>query len=187
MRLAATDWYPGFTSCSAVLMLCLQALKQLDFHFVQISSSGTDSMNSSSHAIGFFGIGIGAVALLMAIVHLWAGPFSPQPSLERTVAETAVAIKKATVAALKGEQVEEAPAVRRFDVDRWVSLATGVLGGFAIILGVVSFARHEPMRVAGGAAMLGSAAIAFQFVVLAIAAIVLAGLVAGVLSTIGIE
>ncbi len=35
--------------------------------------------------------------------------------------------------------------------------------------------------------MLGGAAIAFQFLVLAIAAIVLAGLVAGVLSTIGIE
>ena len=42
------------------------------------------------------------------------------------------------------------------------------------------------MRVAGGAAVLGGSAIAFQFAVVALGAVVLAILVAAVLSQIGI-
>lgn len=144
-------------------------------------------MQDGRHTIGFVGIGIGAIALLLAIVHLWAGPFSPQPSLERTVAEKAVAIKNATIAALKGEKVEEEVRPSRIDADRAVRIATGVLGGLAIILGVVSFAKRESMRVAVGAAVLGGAATAFQFAVLAIGAIFLAILIAAVISQIGIE
>jgi hypothetical protein len=39
------------------------------------------SFEDSRHTVGFIGIGIGAIALPLAIVHLWAGPFSPQPTL----------------------------------------------------------------------------------------------------------
>ncbi|MEZ5582818.1 MAG: hypothetical protein R3F37_08660 [Candidatus Competibacteraceae bacterium] len=144
-------------------------------------------MEKSRSLIGFIGIGIGAVALLMAIVHFWAGPFSPQPSLEKTVAEKAVAIKNATIAALKGEKVEEKVSPSRIDLDQGLSIATGVLGGLAIILGVVSFAKRESMRVAGGAAVLGGVAVAFQFAVIALGAIVLALIAAAVISQIGIE
>ena len=38
-------------------------------------------MEESRSAIGFIGITVGAVALLMAIVHFWMGPISPQPSM----------------------------------------------------------------------------------------------------------
>lgn len=146
---------------------------------------GIKVMEKSTHAIGFSGITLGAIALLIAIVHLWAGPFSPQPSLEKTVAEKAVAIKNATIAALKGEEIEEQAPTSSFDVDQALSVATGVLGGLAIILGVVGYARKEPLRVAGGAVALGGAAIAFQFVVVALGMIFLAVLVVSVLSGIG--
>jgi hypothetical protein len=68
-----------------------------------------------------------------------------------------------------------------------VRIASSVLGGLALILGVVSFAKREPLRVVGGAAFLGGAAIAFQFAVIALGAIVMAILVAAVRSQIGIE
>ena len=144
-------------------------------------------MENSRHTVGFTGIGVGAIALLVAIVHLWAGPFSPRPSLEKTVAEKAVAIKNATIAALKGEKIEEKAQPNEIDFDRGLTIATGVLGGLAVILGVVSFAKRESIRVASGAAVLGGAAIAFQFAVLAIGAIFLAILIAAVISQIGIE
>jgi hypothetical protein len=137
--------------------------------------------------IGFIGIGVGAIALLVAIIHFWAGPISPQPSVEKTVAEKAVAIKNATIAALKGEEVEETAPVRTIDIDQGLRIATSFLGGLAVILGVVSFARREPLRVGGGAAFLGGAAIAFQFAVIALGAIVMAILIAAVLSQIGFE
>ena len=62
-------------------------------------------MEPKKATTSFIGIGVGAVALLLALVHFWAGPFSPQPSLEQTVAEKAVSIRDATIAALKGETV----------------------------------------------------------------------------------
>jgi len=143
-------------------------------------------MDEASAKFGFTGIAIGAIALLLALVHFWAGPFSPQPSLEKTVAEKAVAIKAATLAALKGEEPETPVKRSSMDTDQILSLATAVLGGLAIILGVLGYARKEPLRVAGGAAVLGGSAIAFQFAVLALGAIVVAILIAAVLSQIGI-
>jgi hypothetical protein len=144
-------------------------------------------MEKSRISIGFTGIGIGAFALLMAIVHFLAGPFSPQPSLETIVAEKAVAIKNATIAALKGEKVEEKVSPSNPNLDGGLRIATGVLGGLAIILSVVSFARKESLRVAGGAAVLGGATVAFQFAVIALGAIIGAILIAAVISQIGIE
>ena len=142
-------------------------------------------MKESKSTLSFIGIGLGSIALLLAIVHFWAGPFSPQPTLEQTVAEKAVSIKQAMIAALKGKEVPS-PQSRPIDTDQIISIGTAVLGGLAIILGVIGFAKQESMRVAGGAAVLGGSAIAFQFVVIALGAIVLAILVAAVLSQIGI-
>ena len=132
------------------------------------------------------GIVLGAAALLLAIVHFWAGPFSPQPSIERTVAEKAVAIRDATVAALRGEEVENSTSSRKIDLDKGLEILAAVLGGFGIILGVVGFAKGEPTRAAGGAAALGAGAIAFKFAVIALGAIVLAILIATVISQLGI-
>jgi len=41
-------------------------------------------MEESKSTLSFIGIGLGSIALLLAIVHFWAGPFSSQPSLEQT-------------------------------------------------------------------------------------------------------
>ncbi|MDX1571775.1 MAG: hypothetical protein R3200_14940, partial [Xanthomonadales bacterium] len=79
------------------------------------------------------------------------------------------------------------PKARSFDTDQLVSIGTAVLGGLAIILGVIGFARKESWRAASGAAVLGGGAIAFQFAALALAAIVLAILVAAVLSQLGLD
>jgi len=139
-------------------------------------------MKNRKSTIGFFGIGIGAIALLMAIVHFWAGPVTPQPSLEKTVAERAVAIKNATIAALRGEKVQEQAATDRIDLDQGLRIATGVIGGLAVILGVIGFVKSELLRVAVGAVFLGGAAIAFQYVIVAFGVVLFAVLILVVLS-----
>lgn len=135
--------------------------------------------------ISLGGIAVGGIALLLAVVHFWGGPFGQPKSVERTVAETAVAIRDATVAALKGEEIEERAPERSFDIDRALMLSASVLGGIALILGVVGYAMGEPARAAGGAAILGAGAIAFQFAIVALGAIVLAILVAAVIGELG--
>lgn len=151
-------------------------------------------MHESTHhkqpIVGMIGIILGAAALLLAIVHFWAGPFTEQPSLETTVAQKAVAIRDATIAALKGEDATPGPRAdtsSRWDLDRVSRIATGVMAGLAIILAVVSLALHEPLRVAAGGVILGSAALAFQFVILAIGAILIATLIAAVLGELSFE
>ncbi|PAU89806.1 hypothetical protein CK507_02755 [Pseudomonas sp. WN033] len=144
-------------------------------------------MDDRKSTLSFLGIGVGAVALMLALVHFWAGPFSPKPSLEQVVAEKAVAVRDATVAALKGE-VRPAPvqsSVNR-DLDWIASLATTILGGLAVILAIVGIALKEPLRVAGGAAALGVGAIAFQFAALALGVLVLVILVSAVLGSLGV-
>ena len=140
-------------------------------------------MNEKKSILGFTGIAIGATALMLALIHFWAGPFSPKPSLEEIVAEKAVSIRDATLAALKGEKVAAPPPQdsQRYDLDRIASVATSAMGGLAVILGVLGVALKEPIRVTGGAAILGVGAIAFQFTVVALGLLVLAILVSAVI------
>lgn len=143
-------------------------------------------MEEQSSRLGFIAMTLGAAALLVAIVHFWAGPFAPSPTLEQVVADKAVSIKQATIAALRGEEPKAAVQRQRMDADQWVSLTTALLGGLAIVLSVVAYAKKEPLRVAGGAAVLGASAMAFQFAVLALGAIVLAIIIAAVVSQLGL-
>ena len=145
----------------------------------------TDTSERKRPILGFFGIGAGAIALMLAIVHFWAGPFSPQPTLEQSVAETAVAIRDATMAALRGEEIATQQE-SGWDLDKLAMTSTGVLGGLAIILAVVGFAFGEPMRVGAGGVILGSAALAFQFAIVALGALIFCVLVAAVLGELGI-
>ena len=143
-------------------------------------------MAEKASNLSFTGIAIGSVALLLVLVHFWAGPFSPQPTLESSVAERAVAIRDATVAALKGEDVKKYALPAEMDIDRALDISGAVLGGLAVILGVLGFAKKESARVAGGAAVLGAGAIAFQFAAVAIGAIIAAILIAAVISQLGL-
>ena len=55
-------------------------------------------MAEKRSTLGFTGIAIGSIALLLVLVHFYAGPFSPQPTIETTIAEKAVSIRDAAVA-----------------------------------------------------------------------------------------
>ncbi len=69
-----------------------------------------------------------------------------------------------------------------WDADRTADLATPVLGGFAIIFGLISFVIREPIRLAAAGAILGAGAITFQFAVMALFAIVAAIIIAAIIT-----
>lgn len=138
-------------------------------------------MSAVDSRFGVSGMAFGGLGLLVAVVHFFGGPFSPQPSLEHSIAEKAVAIRDATVAALKGDEIESVKKSRGFDLDRILALAAALSGGLAVILGVVGYARKESTRIATGAGILGGLAIAFQFAAIALVAIVFAIILAAIL------
>lgn len=142
-------------------------------------------MSQQSNNFGFIGITVGSIALLLALIHFWAGPFAPQPTLETTVAEKAASIKNATIKALKGEEYRETYKPK-WDADKVTNIATAVLGGLAFILSVLAFAKQEPIRVAAGGAALGVSAVAFQFIAIYAMALLVVLLVAAIISNLGV-
>lgn len=143
-------------------------------------------MSKASTKFGFIGISLGGIAILLALVHFWAGPFSPQPTLETTIAEKAASIKNATMKALKGEEYQET-YTSSWDADKITQVSTAVLGGLAFILAILAFAKREPNRIAAGAAALGISAIAFQFIAMYAMALLVVLLIAAVLSGLGLS
>ena len=134
---------------------------------------------------GTYGIIVGGLALMLALVHFWAGPFSPQPSLETVVAEKAASIRQATIDALKGKEVKPAPVKNNFNADKITNIVTAILGGLAFILAAISFSNHESKRAAGSAAALGVSAIAFQFIAMYAMSLLVVILIAALLSSLG--
>lgn len=143
-------------------------------------------MTKTSTTFGFFGICIGGIALLLALAHFWAGPFSPTPTLETTIADKAASIRTATLKALKGEEYREVPETS-WDADKAIYVITALLGGLALILSIVALAKQEPKRVALGGAVLGASAITFQFLAMYLMAFLVILLICAVLSSIGFE
>lgn len=138
------------------------------------------------YKFGDCGIVFGGLALMLALVHFWGGPFSPQPTMETVVAEKAASLRQAAIDAFNGKSVVETTYKKKIDADSIINIVTAVLGGIALILGVVSFAQDEPIRVAGGAAILGVSAIAFQFIAMVVMIMLAILLIGVVLSSIGV-
>lgn len=135
---------------------------------------------------GFIGMGFGSIALLLALVHFWAGPFSPAPTLETTIADKVASIRTTALKALKGEEYREV-VISDWDIDEIVNVITALLGGLAIIFSFFSLAKNEPKRVVVGGAILGASAIAFQFLAMFAMALLVVLLVYAVLSGLGFD
>lgn len=142
-------------------------------------------MTSQKKKYGNAGILLGSIGLLLALVHFWAGPFAPEPTLETLVSEKAASLRQAAVDALNGETAEARSTTASWDADRITQVVVAVLGGLAFILAVLSFTSNESRRVAGGAAVLGLSAITFQFVAMYVMAFLAIMLILGILSSIG--
>jgi hypothetical protein len=112
---------------------------------------------------GHIAMGTGALALSLAMLSIFGGPFAPQPSVGTTVGEIAGEMRAAALRAVSGE-AQPAPVARGWDIDRILLLAAPLLGVLTIVLSMVAALRREGLRFAGYGAALGMGAIVFQFV-----------------------
>lgn len=144
-------------------------------------------MNYSQSKLGFTGILLGSMALLLALTSFWAGPFSPQPSLESSIAETAASIRQATIDTLSGKEVQKTYRKKKWNLDKIIDVIIPTISAFAIILAVFSFINREPNRIAGSAAALGISAIVFQFIAMYAMALLVVIIIAAVLISLGAD
>lgn len=138
-----------------------------------------------SSKFGMCGVMLGGIALILALVHFWAGSFSPQPTLETFVSEKAASIRQKTFDALKGTQVEKEYVKPEFNADKITDVTTAVLGALALILSALSFINHESGRASVSAAALGGSAIAFQFIAMYAMGVLVIVLIVAVLISLG--
>jgi len=142
---------------------------------------------AAKNTIGIIGTSFGLLALAIALIHFWAGPFDIHPSLEEVVADKAVDIKERVLSKLKGDtSVKLAPA-RKYSKDDIVDIGTVVCGFLAIMLSVISFIKREDKRAAGSAVILGVGAIGFQLFTVVLGTIVVVVLVIAVLGSLGLS
>ncbi|MEI7367657.1 hypothetical protein WCT94_08505 [Pectobacterium sp. 1950-15] len=114
------------------------------------------------------GMVLGALALLIAVSYFWAGPSTPEVTIEEQIAEKIVSIRDTTLNRLMGKAPSTQQPESPFNERRLVISATSALGCLAIIFAVFGFARRESARPCISAAMLGIAVIAFPFIISAI-------------------
>ena len=130
---------------------------------------------AKSATFGWIGFVTGAVALLMALVVFWAGPFAPQQSAGVSLGELAAEIGKSAMRSAAGLE-QPKPVAQARDIDDFLKIAVAVLGGIAIILAATGLIKHERARPAVAAIALGGGAVLFQFftwMVLAVLGVIL--------------
>ncbi len=112
---------------------------------------------------GFTALGLGALSLLGAMVVIYAGPFSPQPSIGTALGEFTADYINSALRGLKGVAQPEAVA-RTFDIDRFLAIGVSAFGVLSVVLGLIGLARKEPAQIVICGLSVGIAALTFQFV-----------------------
>jgi hypothetical protein len=123
----------------------------------------SDTLPWSGFGWGHVALGTGALALSLAVLHVFGGPFGPQHSVGTSVGEIAGEMRAAALRAVRGEP-QPTPVPRGWDIDRVLMVAAPLVGVLAIVLSIVAGLRRQGMRLAGYGAALGVGAIVFQFV-----------------------
>lgn len=134
---------------------------------------------------------LGAIALLGALAHFWAGPIEPsQKRAEVSIGEAAADIRDAAVRRFKSEEAKpDAPPTRmkrsNFDADEIAKLSIAMFGGLGLILAGVGYMRHEPKRAVIVGAALSTGAVTFQFLSWFVIALLVVALIAAVIVSLG--
>ena len=115
---------------------------------------------------GMLAVILGFLAFAAVVGHFFVGPIDPPPPVEVSIAQKAVDIRDATVAALKGEEYEAKQQARPKTLDDYLTYALIALAVVAILLSVIGYVRNERLRPSIAGAALGGLAITFQFAVM---------------------
>jgi hypothetical protein len=128
-----------------------------------MSDDDVFTMMKRSSIWGYGAIVLGGLGLLLSMVVIFGGPFTPQPSVGETIGEIAGDIRASALRSLRGDE-PAAPTPKAWNIDQILILTAPVLGALGILAAVVSALVRDPWRMPTYGALLGGSAIVFQFV-----------------------
>jgi hypothetical protein len=120
---------------------------------------------------GWSGFAVGAAALILTLVIVWAGPFAPQPPAGVTLGEMAADIMRSAARSVAG-QPQPAPEPLPRTLDDYLRTGVAVLAGLAVVLGMAGLVRNERRAAAASGIALGLLAVGVQLFAMAVMAIV---------------
>ena len=125
--------------------------------------------------------GLGATALFLALLIVYAGPFAAQPDVGTSIGQIAGDMRAAAQRALQGLPQPEATVQQPvWDIDRILMAGAPALGVVGLIMAIVAFIRREPKRAATCGMASSGGAILVQVLLIAVL------IIAGVMLLIGI-
>ena len=147
----------------------------------------TTGETANNSMFGMLAVVLGFLAFAAVVGHFFVGPVDPPPPIEVSIAEKAVSIRDATVAALKGEEYEAERNVQPRTLDDYLTYSFIGLAVVAILLSVIGFVKHERLRPSIAGAALGGLAITFQFATMVFFGLLCAIVLAAVIDKLGFD
>ena len=132
------------------------------------------------HAFGWSGLIIGLLALALGLLPSWIAPLYDPPGkpIPQRAADWLGELKDKAVSVLRMEPAPLPPPEQR---NAWrdprIALSSLLLGFAALLLGIVSFVRHEDQRLVACTIALGAGAISSQYFLTAMVILIFAVLV----------
>lgn len=120
-------------------------------------------------------IALGGIGLFIALLVVYAGPFTPQQDVGTAIGEIAGKMRAAAWRSFLGlEQPDSTIVQRAWDIDRILMTAAPAAGVLGIIMAITAYIRREPKRVASYGMALSVCAVFVQ--VLLIIVMIVAGI-----------
>jgi hypothetical protein len=151
----------------------------------QMHSSGSAQMRARHHYFGWSGLVLGLFALALGLLPGWIAPLYDPPAkpIPQRAADWLGELKDKAVAAIRMEPPAPPPPEQRSAWrDPRIAVWSLLFGFTALVLGIVSFVRHEDQRLVACSIALGAGTICSQYFVTAVLILVFAVLVGVVLA-----
>ena len=142
---------------------------------------------SKPRFFGVLGSVIGLLALVTTVAHFYFGPIAEPEPVESVIAETAVNIKKAMAAKMKGEEYVPPERTKSFNPDQALEKGVMVAALFALSLGVLGFLKKEEYIPSGLAVGLGGATVMVSISIAIAGFIVAAIIISAIIGALGLS
>jgi hypothetical protein len=123
------------------------------------------------HAFGWSGLIIGLLALALGLLPGWIAPLYDPPAkpIPQRAADWLGELKDKAMSVIRAEPPPPPPLEQRgFWRDPRITLCSLLLGFAALLLGIVSFVRHEDQRLVACTIALGAGTISTQYFLTAV-------------------
>jgi uncharacterized membrane protein len=115
-----------------------------------------------NHKWGLASMLLGAVALVVTCIVIFAGPFTPQQSVGTTIGQIIGEISLSAMNTVRGEALPP-PETAAWNIDRILMITGPILAVLAFLTAAVSAVKHDPWRLPTYGTVLGASAIVVQF------------------------